>query len=122
KSEKDLEKRLEETREFMSSGEYLIDGLVFTYNDLSLHTELGFTAHHPRFKMAFKFQGEAKITGLKGITWQVSRNGFLTPVGEVEPIELSGAMVSRVTLHNYGMVKQHQLKVGDEIEIVRSGE
>lgn len=122
KHEKDVEERLDETRTFMSEGNYLIDGLVFTFNDLKVHDELGETAHHPKYKMAFKFQGETKVTTLKNITWQVSRNGILTPVGEVEPVELSGALVSRVTLHNFGMVKQFQLKKGDEIEIVRSGE
>ena len=72
--------------------------------------------------MAFKFQGESKTTELKEIIWSVSRNGILTPVGEVEPVELSGAMIGRVTLHNYGMVLQYNLKSGDLIEIIRSGE
>ncbi len=122
KTKEDFEQRLNESKEFMSNGDYLIDGLVFSYNELSLHETLGETAHHPRYKMAFKFQGETKTTILKNIIWQVSRNGILTPVAQVEPVELSGAKVSRVTLHNYGMVNQYQLKSGDEIEIVRSGE
>jgi DNA ligase (NAD+) len=119
---KSLEKVIEEAKDFMSNGEFQIDGLVFTYNQISLHEELGETAHHPRYKMAFKFPGESKITTLKEISWSVSRNGILTPVGEVEPVELSGAMISRVTLHNYGMVKQFNLKSNDKIEIIRSGE
>lgn len=122
KKEEDIKERLSETQNFMSEGEYQIDGLVFSYNDLSLHEELGATAHHPRYKMAYKFQGEAKETELKSITWQVSRNGILTPIAEVKPVELSGAKISRVTLHNYGMVKQNNLKAGDIIEIIRSGE
>lgn len=122
KTKEDLEQRLEETKKFMSEGNYLIDGLVLSFNDLKLHKELGETAHHPRYKMAFKFQGDTKITKIKSIVWQVSRNGILTPVANVEPVELSGAVVSRVTLHNFGMVNQFKLKSGDEIEIVRSGE
>lgn len=122
KSEKDFKEAIEDAKDFMSNGDYLIDGLVFVYNDLKLHAELGETAHHPRYKMAFKFPGETVQTILKSITWQVSRNGILTPVGEVEPVSISGAVVSRVTLHNYGMVKQHNLKSGDKIEIIRSGE
>ena len=113
---------IESAAEFMNNGHYQIDGLVFTYNKTSLHEELGETSHHPRYKMAYKFQGESKVTKLREITWSVSRNGILTPVGEVEPVELSGAMISRVTLHNYGLVSTHQLKSGDEIEIIRSGE
>ena len=117
-----LQDVIDRARDFMSEGEYQIDGLVFTYNKLSLHEELGETSHHPRYKMAFKFQGESKTTTLKEIVWYVSRNGILTPVGEVEPVELSGAMISNVTLHNYGMVAANNLKSGDEIEIIRSGE
>lgn len=122
KNKKDFENRLHEAKAFMSEGDYLIDGLVFSFNDLKLHDQLGETAHHPRYKMAFKFQGETKNTKIRSLSWQVSRNGILTPVANVEPVELSGAKVSRVTLHNYGMVKQFELKSGDEIEIVRSGE
>lgn len=122
KKKEDIQIRLEEAQEFISSGSYLIDGLVFTYNKLSLHDKLGETAHHPRYKMAFKFQGETKVTKIKSISWQVSRNGYLTPVANVEPVELSGAKVSRVTLHNFGMVAQFELKKNDLIEVVRSGE
>jgi len=119
---KSLEVLIERSRQFMSEGDYQIDGLVFTYNKMSLHEELGETSHHPRYKIAFKFQGESKQTELKEITWSVSRNGILTPVGEVSPVELSGAIISRVTLHNYGMVCANNLKSGDIIEIIRSGE
>lgn len=122
KNKTTIEEEIENARVFMSEGDYQIDGVVFTYNDILKQNELGNTAHHPRYKMAFKFMGESKSTKIQEITWQVSRNGFLTPVAEVEPVELSGAMISRVTLHNYGMVKQFDLKLGDEIEIIRSGE
>ena len=122
KDKKSIGERIEETKEFLSEGNYLIDGIVFTFNQISLHEELGETAHHPRYKIAFKFAGDTKVTKINSISWQVSRNGILTPVGNIEPVELSGAMVARVTLHNYGMVKQNNLKIGDEIEIVRSGE
>lgn len=122
KDKNDLETVINEARSFISEGDYQIDGLVFTYNDIKLHEELGETAHHPRYKLAFKFPGESKTTSLKDIEWSVSRNGVLTPVGIVKPIELSGAKISRVTLHNYGLVRQYNLKIGDEIEIIRSGE
>ena len=122
KNTKTIDESLEETKNFMSDGDYLIDGIVFTYNDISLHDKLGETSHHPRYKMAFKFAGESKQTQIQSITWQVSRNGVLTPVAEVETVEVSGANVSRVTLHNWGMVKDFELKSGDIIEIERSGE
>lgn len=113
---------VKETEIFMSEGDYQIDGVVFTYNALALHEELGETAHHPRYKMAFKFHGDAKETSIEEIIWSLSRNGILTPVAQVTPVELSGAMISRVTLHNYGLVKQHNLKKNDVIKIIRSGE
>ncbi len=113
---------LEAAQDFIENGNYLIDGLVFSYNDLLLHDNLGETAHHPRYKIAFKFQGEAKNTKIISIDWGVSRNGILTPVANVEPVELSGAMIGKVTLHNYGLVESFNLKSGDEIKIIRSGE
>lgn len=122
KNRSSLSATIEESKIFMSEGDYLIDGIVFSFNDQKWHRELGETAHHPRYKMAFKFQGESKNTKIKSILWQVSRNGILTPVANVEPVELSGAKISRVTLHNFGLVNQFELKSGDEIEIIRSGE
>lgn len=121
-TQKEIQAVLDKSLEFMNEGNYLIDGLVFTYNDLKTHEALGETAHHPRYKMAFKFQGETKDTVINSLSWQVSRNGILTPVANVEPVELSGAKVSRVTLHNYGVVKANNLKSKDVIKIVRSGE
>lgn len=112
----------ERTKSFIEDGEYLIDGMVVVYNKVSLHEELGETSHHPRYKMAFKFQGVSAMTTIESIEWNVSRNGVLTPVSLVRPVELSGAQIRRVTLHNYGVVRDHELKSGDEIEIVRSGE
>jgi DNA ligase (NAD+) len=122
KGTKELKAKLQEARDFMSSGDYLIDGLVFIYDDLKLHQELGETGHHPRYKLAFKFAGDTKVAKINEIEWGVSRNGTLTPVALIEPTELSGAIISRVTLHNFGMVQNFQLKAGDKIEIIRSGE
>lgn len=122
KTKKDVEERIAEAKDFMANGDYLIDGLVFIYDNLKLHAELGETSHHPRYKIAFKFAGDTKVAKINEIEWGVSRNGTLTPVALIEPTELSGAMIGRVTLHNFGMVQNYQLKAGDKIEIIRSGE
>lgn len=122
KTTKDVQKSIMEARDFITNGDYLIDGLVLIYDDLKLHEELGETSHHPRYKIAYKFQGDTKITTINEIEWGVSRNGTLTPVALVEPTELSGAVIGRVTLHNFGLVKNFELKTGDKIEIIRSGE
>jgi DNA ligase (NAD+) len=119
---KTIEKEIQWIKEFMEDGHYLVDGLVFSFNDLDLHKSLGDTSHHPRYKLAFKFQGEVKKTFIREINWNVSRNGVLTPVAKIEPTELSGATINNVTLHNYGVVKEFSLKGGDQIEITRSGE
>jgi len=119
---KTIQKVLDEALSFMTDGEYLIDGIVFTFDKIALHEEMGETAHHPRYKLAFKYAGEAKETIIKDILWSVSRNGILTPIASIEDTELSGAVISRVTLHNFGMVETHQLKKGDRIKIIRSGE
>lgn len=118
----DVEERIQEAKEFMGNGDYLIDGLVFVFEDLKLHEELGETGHHPKYKKAFKFAGDTKIAKIDHLEWGVSRNGLLTPVAIIEPTELSGAVITRVTLHNFGMVKTFKLKAGDRIEIIRSGE
>jgi DNA ligase (NAD+) len=121
-SSKEIKNRINQAKDFMGNGDYLIDGLVLVYDELRLHEELGETSHHPRYKIAFKFQGDTKITAINEIEWGVSRNGKLTPVALVEPVELSNAMIGRVTLHNFGMVRNFELKAGDKIEIIRSGE
>jgi DNA ligase (NAD+) len=113
---------IEAFKEKLNQGDVLIDGLVFILNDTKLHRELGETSHHPKYKIAFKVPGESKNTKINSIEWNVSRNGILTPVAIIEPIELSGAVISRVTLHNFGLVKNFNLKKGDEIEVIRSGE
>lgn len=122
KGGKEIAVRIAEAKTFMTDGDYLIDGLVFVFDDLRLHSEMGETSHHPRYKIAFKFAGETKTAKINEIEWGVSRNGTLTPVALIEPTELSGAMIGRVTLHNFGMVQNFQLKAGDKIEIIRSGE
>ena len=122
KTKVDILNIIAKSKEVMTSGELLIDGLVFTVNDINEQHGLGVTNHHPRYKMAFKFQGETAISKIESISWGVSRNGVCTPVANIQAVNLSGASISRVTLHNYGQVNSFQLKEGDLIEIVRSGE
>ncbi|MBI2521406.1 MAG: NAD-dependent DNA ligase LigA [Bdellovibrio sp.] len=122
KHKKELCDEIDEIKNMMESGDLLIDGMVVGFDNVKLHNELGQTSHHPKYKIAFKFQGQSKKTKINKINWYPSKNGILTPVAEVAAVELSGAKVSNVTLHNYGIVKQFNIKVGDTIEIIRSGE
>jgi DNA ligase (NAD+) len=101
---------------------YLTDGVVFAFNDKHYQESLGLTGHHPKGKIAFKFKSETAETTIKSIEVDVGRTGKLSFVGIVEPVYLSGAEISKVTLHNKKYVEQHQLNTGAVIEITRSGE
>ena len=106
----------------MEEDEIGLDGAVFSYDELALHRELGNTAHHPRAKISFKWQGQTAISTIVSVTWATSRLGIVTPVAIIEPVSLSGATITNVTLHNAAHVKLFNLKAGDRVEIVRSGE
>ena len=102
--------------------DYQVDGKCVFLNDREQSQELGWTGHHPRFAVAIKFPSEGKEVELKNIRWDISNNGTLTPVAEFDPVELSGAMVSNCTLHNYGQVRDNNLYVGVKIFVQRSGD
>jgi len=101
--------------------DYEIDGVVYRAERSSEYDRLGATSHHPRGAIAYKLQGESARTTLNRVEWGVSRNGVLTPVGIVEPVKLSGAMVTRITLHHWGMVQAKELSVGAEVIAMRRG-
>ncbi|MBM4251266.1 MAG: DNA ligase (NAD(+)) LigA [Deltaproteobacteria bacterium] len=113
---------LEQVREAMNEGEVPADGAVFSYDNLAKQHALGNTAHHPRYKISFKWQGETAVSRISDVTWATSRLGIVTPVAVIEPVSLSGAMITNVTLHNAAHVNTFGIKAGDQIEIVRSGE
>lgn len=102
--------------------EYDVDGVVFEYNDLAYQESLGVTSHHPRGKIAFKWQSEEAVSELTGIETKVGRTGRLTFTGIINPIELSNATIRRFTLHNYEHIEKHNIRLGDKIRITRSGE
>ncbi len=102
---------------------YECDGLVAKVDKYSLREKLGATSHHPRWAIALKFASDKATTKLKGIEWQVSRTGVITPVAIVEPVRLSGAMVTRATLHNLDQMRKLGpfWRVGDTVEMCRRG-
>lgn len=121
-SGRELQTYLDSARTYMAEGDIGIDGVVFSYDDTALHKELGATSHHPRYKMSFKWAGETGTAKISHLQWATSRLGIVTPVAVIDPIYLSGANITNVTLHNAAHVKAYNLKAGDEIEIIRSGE
>ena len=106
----------------LESCEYPTDGVVVEITHSSLKTQLGSTSHHHRWQIALKQRSETKQTTVINIVWQTKRTGRVTPVLEVESIELSGANVSRVTAHHAGNVKELKLGKGAVISVERSGE
>lgn len=113
---------IEKTDKSRHDLDFLIDGLVIKVNDRHVQEELGFTAKFPRGMLAYKFDAEETSTKLLDITWQVGRTGKLTPVAELEPVELCGVTVKRATLNNYNDILRKQIKIGDVVFIRRSNE
>ena len=98
------------------------DGIVLKVNSLAEQEELGYTAKSPRWAIAFKFAAERQLTLLKQITYQVGRTGVVTPVANLEPVQLSGTMVQRATLHNEDFIRQLGIAEGDRVYVEKGGE
>jgi DNA ligase (NAD+) len=101
--------------------DYEIDGVVYRAANVDEQIRLGATAHHPRWSIAFKFQGDTGTTTLEEVLWSVSRTGTITPVALFKPIELSGAMVGRAGLFNLNRFEELDLDEGATIEVTRRG-
>ena len=114
--------RAEELQRREAELEYEMDGAVVKVNRLALWRQLGATAKAPRFAMAYKYSHEQAQTALKAITLQVGRTGVLTPVAELEPVELAGSTIARATLHNEDEIRRKDVRVGDVVIIEKAGE
>lgn len=101
---------------------YDIDGVVVKVNNLEEQKKLGFTAHHPKWAIAYKFPAEEVLTKLKDIIFTVGRTGQITPNAVLEPVIVAGSTISRATLHNEDYVKAKGLKIGDIISIHKAGD
>lgn len=99
-----------------------IDGAVIKVNERTLYGSLGSTAHSPRWARAYKYAPERAETVLKGITVQVGRTGVLTPVAELESVELAGSVISRATLHNAEQIAAQDIRIGDHVWVVKAGD
>ena len=101
---------------------YEIDGLVFKINDIEEREALGYTGHHPRWAIAYKFESDEKESVVNSIDIQVGRTGRVTPVARIEPVKVAGSTVSNVTLHNQDYIDFLGLSVGDRIVVSKRGD
>lgn len=101
---------------------YETDGVVVKVNNLQQQEELGYTAKAPRWAIAYKFKAEQVATILNSITYQVGRTGAITPVANLEPVELAGTTVKRASLHNADQIEKLDIRVGDEVYVEKGGE
>lgn len=98
------------------------DGIVLKVNSLRQQKNLGYTAKSPRWAIAYKFQAEQALTRLLKVTYQVGRTGAITPVANLEPVQLSGTVVRRASLHNADIIASLDLHVGDSVYVEKGGE
>ena len=101
---------------------YETDGVVIKVNDFDHQQELGYTAKSPRWAIAYKFKSEQVTTTLNEITYQVGRTGAITPVANLEPVQLAGTIVKRASLHNADQIEKLDIRVGDEVFVEKGGE
>jgi len=98
------------------------DGIVLKVNSLSQQRALGFTAKSPRWAIAYKFQAEKAVTRLNSVSYQVGRTGAVTPVANLDPVQLSGTTVKRASLHNADIIEALDLHIGDMVFVEKGGE
>lgn len=99
-----------------------IDGIVLKVNSLEQQRKLGTTAKSPRWAIAYKYQAEKALTKLLSVTYQVGRTGAVTPVANLEPVQLSGTTVKRASLHNADIIESLDLHIGDMVYVEKGGE
>ncbi len=100
----------------------MLDGMVVKVDRIALQELLGYTVKYPRWMVAYKFPAQERQTKLLDVIPQVGRTGVITPVAVLEPVEIEGVVVERATLHNYDYIKKLDIRIGDTVTVIRSGD
>lgn len=109
-------------QEFRDEYPYEIDGMVIKVNSLELQERCGYTSHHPRWAIAFKFKARQATTRLRDVEFQVGKTGAITPVAKLEPVPLAGVTVQNVSLHNEEFIRSKDIRIGDQVLVERAGD
>ena len=118
----DIISEIEKIDENKQNLDILIDGAVLKINNVLIRNDIGYTAKFPKWTVAYKFEAQELSTKLKNIVWQDGRTGKLTPIAEIEPVELAGATIRRATLNNYGDILRKDVKINSNVFVRRSNE
>ena len=102
--------------------EYPHDGKVARLDNVRSFDMMGYTAHHPKGAFALKEKQEGVVTKLLDVVWQTGKSGIVSPVAILEPVTIGEALISRATLHNIGYIRELELEIGCQVEVIRSGE
>ena len=119
---KELEKSINKWHNDRKKLDYETDGLVIKVNNFALYETLGYTTKSPRWAIAYKFPAEQVKTKLMDVTFQVGRTGVITPVAELEAVNLSGSVVKRASLHNFDEIRRKDIKIGDNVIVEKAAE
>ena len=119
---KKLEEAIDKWHDERKKLDYETDGLVIKVNNFSLYEILGYTTKSPRWAIAYKFPAEQVKTKLMDVTFQVGRTGVITPVAELEAVNLSGSVVKRASLHNFDEIRRKDIKIGDNVIVEKAAE
>ncbi len=109
-------------QEYRDEYPYELDGMVVKVNKIELQERCGYTSHHPRWAIAFKFKARQATTRLRDVEFQVGKTGAVTPVAKLEPVALAGVTVSNVSLHNEEFIRAKDLRIGDRVLVERAGD
>ncbi|WP_457745263.1 NAD-dependent DNA ligase LigA [Sulfurimonas sp.] len=118
----EIEAIYEQMKSERESYAMMLDGMVVKVNEIPAQVDMGYTVKVPRWAVAYKFPAVEKLTTLKDIILQVGRSGVVTPVAIVEPTDIDGVVVERATLHNFDEIQRMDIRIGDRVIILRSGD